>query len=196
MSDSSTPDAGSSPLSPRPPFARVQRAILVENPWHRYCLDRYTRRDGTLGDYYYIDMPGSVGIIPLFADGSTLLIRQRRYLLGVDLWEFPIGGVEGDDAPLATGQRELREEAGLIAARWDYLGCFAPYKGVSNERCHFYLARELTEVQQHLEPEEDITVHRMPFAQARERLLEQELLDGQSLCGLLLFDRWRSSTSP
>lgn len=172
------------------PFERLSREVLVENPWHRYCLDRYTRRDGFEGRYYYIDMPGSVGIIPLHADGSTILLRQRRYLLDVDLWEFPIGGMSRASTPLETGKNELREEAGLEAARWDYLGRFAPYKGVSNERCHFYLARDLSTVGQDLEPEEQISVHRFPLEEARIVLLDQELGDGQSWCGLMLLDRY------
>lgn len=172
------------------PFSRVSRTVLVANRWHRYCLDRYLRRDRSEGLYYYVDMPGSVGIVPLFPDGSTLLIRQRRYLLGVDLYEFPIGGMKRGEDPLAVAKHELREEAGLIAGRYDRLGAFAPYKGVSTERCHFYLARELTSVGQDLEPEEQITLHRMPLETARETLLTQELADGQSLAGLAFLDRF------
>lgn len=171
-------------------FVRLAREVLVENRWHRYCRDRYTRRDGTEGEYFYVDMPGSVGIVPLFDDGSTLLIRQRRYLLGTDLFEFPIGGMHDGEAPEEVAARELREEAGLLAGRLDALGSFAPYKGVSNERCHFFLARDLREVGQELEAEEAIELHRMPLAAARAKLLEQPLWDGQSMVGLLLLDRY------
>lgn len=173
-----------------PPFRTLKSDVLVENPWHRYKLDLYVRADGTEGRYFYIDMPGSVGIIPLFEDGTTILCRQHRYLFGHDLFEFPIGGVERGHGIQETGERELREEAGLVAGRMDHLGQFAPYKGVSNERCHFYLARDLTEVGQQLEPEERIEALRMPLAEARERLMAQELLDGQSMCGLMLLDRY------
>lgn len=171
-----------------PPFSRISRTVLVPNRWHRYCLDRYVRRDGTEGLYYYVDMPGSVGIIPLFEDGSTLLICQRRYLLGVDLYEFPIGGMKRGEDPLEVARRELKEEAGLTARRLDFLGTFAPYKGVSTEHCHFYLARELTDVGQDLEPEEEISTHRMKFGDARAQLLGQALADGQSLAALAFFD--------
>lgn len=173
----------------RPPFQTLSHEVLIENSWHRYCRDRYVRADGTEGQYFYVDMPGSVGVIPLFRDGTTVLCRQYRYLLGVDLWEFPIGGVDRGDDLEETGRRELRQEAGLIAGRMIRLGAFAPYKGVSNERCHFFLARDLTEVGQDLEPEERIQVERMPLSDARARLFGQELLDGQSLCGWLLLER-------
>lgn len=178
------------------PFERISRQVLVANRWHRYCLDRYVRRDGSEGLYYYVDMPGSVGIIPIFEDGTTLLIRQRRYLLDVDLYEFPIGGMKRGEPPIDVARHELREEAGLEAGRLDELGCFAPYKGVSTERCHFFLARDLQVVPQQLEPEESLTLHRMSLAEARERLISQELADGQSLCGLLLLDRFLANQEP
>jgi 8-oxo-dGTP pyrophosphatase MutT (NUDIX family) len=177
-------------VTTRRPFSRLSREVLVDNPWHRYCRDRYVQRDGSEGTYFYVDMPGSSAAIPVFADGSTVLLHVHRYLLGRDLWEFPIGGMRAGEDPLAVAQKELHEEAGLLAARWTPLGHFAPYKGVSNELCHFHLARELREVAQDLEPSEHITVHRLPFAVARDRLLGQECGDGQSMAGLLLLDRW------
>lgn len=172
------------------PFERLSRRVLVANPWHRYCQDRYVRRDGSEGDYYYIDMPGSCGVVPLWPDGTTVLVRVRRYLLGTTLWEFPIGGMKDGDDPRATAARELEEETGLRARRWLKLGEFAPYKGASNELCRFFLAQDLEDVGQRLDPDEDISVHRMTLDEARVRLLANAPLDGQSLCGLLLLDRF------
>jgi ADP-ribose pyrophosphatase len=135
-------------------------------------------------------MAGSCASIPVFADGSTVLLHVHRYLLGIDLWEFPIGGMRPGQDPLAIAQKELQEEAGLLADEWTPLGRFAPYKGASTEICQFWLARGLREHQQDLEPSERITVHRLPFAEARKRLLDQPCGDGQSMAGLLLLERW------
>ncbi|MFQ5503283.1 MAG: NUDIX domain-containing protein [Planctomycetota bacterium] len=183
-------------MTHRPKFRRLSREVLVENPWHRYCLDRYAQGDAGEGDYYYLDMPGSCAVIPFFADGSTALLRVERYLLGTWLWEFPIGGMREGEDPVEVAKRELREEAGILAERWARLGSFAPYKGASNEICHYFLAKGLSPCPRELEPSEDISVHRMPFAEARRRLIEQDLPDGQSLAGLLLLERHRSSSRP
>jgi ADP-ribose pyrophosphatase len=172
------------------PFDRVATEILVDNPWHRYRCDRYVQTDGTTGEYYYIDMPGSAAAIPLFDDGTTVVVRVHRYLLGRDLWEFPIGGMKPGEPALDVARKELAEEAGLVASDWEPLGSFAPYKGVSNERCWFFVARGLTVVPQRLEPSERITAHRLPLAAARELVVGQEVGDGQSMAGLLLLDRW------
>ena len=172
------------------PFRRLSREVLVTNAWHRYCRDEFTQRDGSTGEYYYIDMAGSCATIPVFEDGSTILIHCDRYLLGESLWEFPIGGMADGDDPLEVARKELEEEAGLTATRWEPIGRFAPYKGVSNEVCHFFRARDLSFVPQRLEASEAITVHRMSFADARRKLLNQPLGDGQSLAGLALYEEW------
>jgi ADP-ribose pyrophosphatase len=179
-----------SAMSARRPFQRLSREVLVDNPWHRYCMDRYTQADGSEGVYFYIDMPGSCGSIPVFDDGSTVLVRVHRYLLGGDYWEFPIGGMKAGEEPLAVAKKELLEEAGIVGRDWVPLGRFAPYKGVSNEICHYWLVRDLAVERQELEPSEQITVHRMPLPEARRRIVEQECSDGQSLAGLALLDRW------
>lgn len=171
-------------------FRRLEREVLVDNAWHRYCRDRYRLPGGGDGDYYYVDMPGSAGTIPLFEDGSTVLLEVHRYLLGQTLWEFPIGGMLDGETAEEVARKELAEESGLLAREWTALGSFAPYKGVSNEVCHFFLARGLEEGEQKLEATEAIRPHRMPMEEARRLLLESPLGDGQSLTGLLYYDRW------
>jgi 8-oxo-dGTP pyrophosphatase MutT (NUDIX family) len=181
---------------PRRNFRRLSREVLVDNPWHRYCRDRFTQTDGSEGHYHYVDMPGSAAVIPLFEDGSTVLVHSERYLLDCWLWEFPIGGMSDGEAALDAARKELAEEAGLLARHWQPLGAFAPYKGVSNEHCHCFLARDLSWTQQHLEPSEAMTVHRMPLGEARARILDQELPDGQSLGALMLLDRFFARSNP
>ncbi|MCA8970485.1 MAG: NUDIX hydrolase [Planctomycetes bacterium] len=172
------------------PFERISSKVLVDNPWHRYCHDRYARRDGSPGDYYYVDMAGSSVVVPLLDNGDVVILEVERYLLGTKLWEFPIGGLEPGDDPLHVAQKELAEESGYRANRWDALGVFAPYKGVSNEHCHVFLARELEPGAQALELSESIDVHVVSLDEARRRMLGQAVGDGQSIAAFAYLDRF------
>ena len=61
----------------------------------------------------------AVAVIPIDQDGNTRLVGQHRYPTNTYEWEVPKGGVPPDESVLSGAKRELREETGLIAERWD-----------------------------------------------------------------------------
>lgn len=175
--------------SDQPPFTRLSSEIVVRNPWHCYRKDRYVRRDGTVGDYFHVDMPGSAGVIPVLPDGRAVLCEVRRYLLGTTLVEFPIGGMKQGEDPAAVAARECAEETGYRPRRITPLGRFAPYKGASNEVCWFFLGEDLEHVGQDLESSEEIRTRLVPLRAVRALLLDSPLGDGQSLVAWLYLER-------
>ena len=74
-----------------------------------------------------------------------LLIKQYRHPVRTREWEIPAGllDVDGED-PLAAAQRELAEEADLVAAEWAVLADFVTSPGGSDEAIRIYLARGLS----------------------------------------------------
>ncbi|WP_281174943.1 NUDIX domain-containing protein [Actinomadura oligospora] len=104
-----------------------------------------------------IEHPGSVGVIALDEQGRVLLLRQYRHPVGHYLWEAPAGLRDVDGEPLhVLAARELLEEAGYEAGRWDVLVDLFPSSGMSDERTRIFLARDLTEV-----PAEEIDFERV-----------------------------------
>jgi ADP-ribose pyrophosphatase len=102
--------------------------------------------DGRSTTREYIRHPGAVMMVPLTDRGEVVLVRQYRYPLRRHFIEIPAGKIEPGEPPLATGQRELREECGIEAASWRYLATVQPCIGYSDERIELYLARGLTRV--------------------------------------------------
>lgn len=176
-----------------PPFTRLRSDVLVDNPWHRYRKDRYTRADGSEGDYFHVDIAGSAGCIPLLSDGRVVLARVRRYLVSATLLEFPIGGMKPGEDPVVVAQREAAEETGWRPRRMTPLARFVPYKGVSNEVCHFYLGEDLESVGQDLEVSEAIEPVLVPCREVRARLLAEPLGDGQSIAPWMYFEHYVAS---
>jgi ADP-ribose pyrophosphatase len=129
--------------------------------------------------------PGAAGAVPLFDDGSIAILRQYRHAAGGWLWEIPAGklDVAGED-PLACARRELAEEAGLAARRWEKLGSILTTPGFCDEVIHLYLARDLSEVDRHHERDEVIEVHRMGLADALARIPAEEIRDTKTVCAL------------
>jgi ADP-ribose pyrophosphatase len=102
--------------------------------------------------------PGVAAIAPITANGEIILISQYRYTVGQSLWEIPAGTLHGEwqvaangagrmvatETPLMAAQRELQEEAGLQAARWEFIQQFYVMPGTSDGLIYLFAAFDLT----------------------------------------------------
>ncbi len=129
--------------------------------------------------------PGAAAIVPLHADGTVVLIRQARYAASGWLLEVPAGKLDANEAPETCAARELEEEAGLKAGKLTPLGFIWVSPGFTNERIWLYLATELTEAQQALEPDEVLTTMRLPLSEAVAMARRGDITDAKSVCALL-----------
>ncbi len=138
-----------------------------------------------------LEHPGAVGIVALDDDERVLLVRQYRHPTGRLLWEAPAGllDVEGEH-PLAAAQRELLEEAGLRAERWDVLVDYYNSPGGTTEAFRCYLARGLTQVADHERhvgegEERDMPAARVPLDEAVDLVLAGHLHNPTTVSGVL-----------
>lgn len=90
----------------------------------------------------YVDHTGAVAVLAMDERDRVLLIKQYRHPVRLRDWELPAGllDVVGED-PLLAAQRELAEEADLVAEQWSLLCEFMTSPGGSNEVIRVYLAR-------------------------------------------------------
>ena len=149
------------------------------------------RRDRVLlpnGDEAYrevIDKGGAVSVLPLFDDGTVGMVRQFRYPYQEEVLEVPAGKLDGDEAPLDGAIRELSEETGLTAARYDDLGKMYAAAAYTTETLHIYLARELTQGKQHLDADEFLSYERIPLATLEEWVMTDQLPDAKTQLAVL-----------
>ncbi|MCI0505955.1 MAG: NUDIX hydrolase, partial [Gammaproteobacteria bacterium] len=66
--------------------------------------------------------PGGAAVAALNERQEICLLKQYRCVFDEWLWELPAGKRDHQEPPLATAQRELAEEAGVIAGQWTELG--------------------------------------------------------------------------
>ncbi|MEM7310569.1 MAG: NUDIX hydrolase [Planctomycetota bacterium] len=101
---------------------------------------------GLRQDVVVVDHPGAVCVAPLLASGELLLVRQYRHAAGAWLTEIPAGRLEPDEPRQAAAERELEEETGHRATRWELLEDFYAAPGFCSERMTLFLASGLEEV--------------------------------------------------
>lgn len=136
--------------------------------------------------YEVADTPDAVAIVPVDSDGRIVLVRQPRpAVASPGLLELPAGLVDQGEEPLATAQRELREETGLHGGRWRELASFWTSPGFVNERVTVFAAEGLEEGAPEPDEGEEIEVVRWTSAEAKAQVAELE--DATTLVGLLLF---------
>ncbi|WP_232530910.1 NUDIX domain-containing protein [Microlunatus antarcticus] len=118
--------------------------ILAEGHVATFAQDVVRTPDGGEMTREYLRHPGAVGVIALDEQERVVLVRQYRHPVRHRLSEPPAGLLDhaGED-PLVAAQRELAEEVGLSAGRWDVLVELFTTPGIIGEGLRVYLARDL-----------------------------------------------------
>jgi 8-oxo-dGTP pyrophosphatase MutT (NUDIX family) len=166
-------------------WVRRESRVLYENPWIRLREDAVTRPDGGPGIYGVVEFANlTLAIVALNASGEVVLVGQHRYPLDYYSWEVPEGGGPKGSSPEEGAARELREETGLEAARWDYLGCLVLSNAVTDETGHVFLARDLTQHAPEPEPTEVLQTRWLPLEEACREALEGRITDSISTVAL------------
>jgi ADP-ribose pyrophosphatase len=135
--------------------------------------------------------PGAVAVVALDDDENVVLLRQYRHPVARHLWELPAGLRDADgEPPLETAKRELAEEVQLSARRWSLLLSVNNSPGFSDELVHVFLAEGLESADRPdgfvVEHEEaDMTVERVPLADAVQRVFDGDIRNSSAVAGIL-----------
>jgi 8-oxo-dGDP phosphatase len=148
--------------------------------------------DGNTAEREVVEHTGAVGVLALDESRRVLMIRQYRHPVGRLLWELPAGlrDVAGEPV-LQTARRELLEEAGYRAARWDVLVDYFSSPGIITERLRVFLARGLElvpEAERDFVPENEeahLLVDWVPLEEAVSLVLAGELHNSVAVMGIL-----------
>lgn len=124
-------------------------------------------------------------MVALTDDRRVLLVRQFRQAVAAELLEVPAGTLEPGETPLACARRELAEEVGRAAARWDRLISFYPSPGVLSEELHVFLAEGLRPEAAAGE-EDDLRVESLPLEEAYRRIETGEIRDAKTIIGITM----------
>jgi ADP-ribose pyrophosphatase len=144
--------------------------------------------------------PGAVGVVAIDDQDRVVMLRQYRHPVGEHLWELPAGlrDVDGEP-PVETARRELAEEVQLAAERWSLLTTQYPTPGFCDELVLLYLAEGLSEADLpegfEAEHEElDMTVERVPLADAVQWVFDGKVRNSLAVIGLLAAAQVRISS--
>ncbi|HBS09871.1 MAG TPA: ADP-ribose pyrophosphatase [Microbacterium sp.] len=137
----------------------------------------------------YVDHPGAAAVVAIDDEGRMLLIQQYRHPIRHRDWEVPAGLLDvAGEPPMATAQRELAEEADLVAASWQPLVSIFTTPGGNDEVVHLFLARGLSpapEVHEREDEEADIRLEWVSVDEVISGVLGGSLRNGILSVGVL-----------
>lgn len=135
----------------------------------------------------------AIGILPVDENKNIWLVGQYRFPINKYSWEIPEGGGSLRANPLLSAQRELLEETGLKAERWENILEMHVSNSVTDEKAIVYLARTLSQHTPQPEETEQIAIKKIPFSKAFQMVINGEITDSISVAAILklnyLFDK-------
>lgn len=147
-------------------------------------IERVELPNGTVVELEVAHHPGGAVVVALDADERVCLLRQFRHAAGGWITELPAGKLEPDEPPLICAKRELAEEAGVKARRWESLGQLFSSPGVFTEVIHVYLARGLAPCNASAEAHEVFETRWVPLAEAASLAADGRLQDAKTIIAL------------
>lgn len=123
----------------------VETTTLVDKP-KKFVRELVRMPDGNQIEWYYLDTPLSVMIVPVTVEGNLVFVRQYRHNLKAYTIELPAGTVDGSESVEQAALRELREETGYTATRTssvDTLGSLFSLPSETNRYVTFVLVTDV-----------------------------------------------------
>lgn len=182
-----------SPTKSRKSLARVVSSKSVfQGPVFSVVSQQVKEPDGVRVRRDIVQHPGSIVILAVddtVNPPRVLLERQYRHAAGTRMWELPAGSLDPGENKLAAAKRELLEETGFTAGKWQKALFFYVSPGFLDESMQVFLARALKKGQAEPEEDERIAIRFFPFAQAVRMAMQGKIKDAKTIASLLWLDR-------
>ncbi|MFT6468685.1 MAG: 8-oxo-dGTP pyrophosphatase MutT (NUDIX family) [Oleispira sp.] len=168
------------------PWKTLSREVKYDNPWIRVEEHQVINPAGGEGIYGTVSFKNrAVAIVALFENGDTLLVGQHRYPLQEYHWELPMGGAPEGESILACAERELQEETGFSAERWQQILTMHLSNSITQEQGFTFIAEGLKAGEMELEYTEDIVCQRLPFEAVFDRVMSGEITDAMTVASVM-----------
>lgn len=161
---------------------------IIRNRWIGVRKDKVELPNHlVVDDFYVISISDAAAVVALTPERNLILKKEYRYACDEVLTELPAGMFEPEETDgWNVAQRELLEETGYTSDNWTYLGATRESSSKLSNRMHLYLALDCRKVSEpHLDATEDLEILVVPFAQAVEMVMRNEICCNSSAHGIL-----------
>src|SRR5215469_2341581 len=161
--------------------------MIYEGPVFGLRRDEVLEPSGLRARREVITHPGSVVVLPVLPDGGIVMVRQYRHATKQYMWELVAGRKEPEETPKQGAARELLEETGYRAKRFEVFLDVFPTPGFLEERMYIVLAEGLTAGEAQPEEDEKIEVRAYKVKELAQMMKKGQLKDAKSVAGILYY---------
>ncbi len=172
----------------------ISSVTRFEGPLFRVVHDKLIEPGGRPSERDIIRHHGSVVILAMDTTKSKrdpwiVMERQYRHAAGQYLWELPAGKLDAGEDAMAGAQRELAEETGYTARKWKPFLVYYASPGFLGESMQVFIAEGLVAGDAHPEEDEQIDFRLVKLSDIIKMIEKGAILDGKTLCSVLLYAR-------
>jgi 8-oxo-dGTP pyrophosphatase MutT (NUDIX family) len=145
-------------------FEPVDERTVFDGRIFRVTVERFRFADGEVAEREIVRHGGAVGMV-VHDDTDLYLVRQPREAADdPDFLEIPAGRLDQEgESPLEAARRELAEEIGKAAARWEPIRTYVSSVGMSDEAVHLFHATGLADASAEVDENERIEIVKWPL---------------------------------
>jgi ADP-ribose pyrophosphatase len=176
-------------------WKRTGSEEIYKNPWLSVREDRVIYPNGQPGIYGVVEKGPGISVIAMDKEKNIFFVRQYRYTLDEVFLELPAGAIHSGEGEIESVKRELFEEIGIRAGRFERLGNYFTALGHETAEIIAYLADQL-ETEEHSlanqqHDESILEIIRLPVTRVKQMMARGEIKCGISLAALsLLFAKY------
>ena len=132
-----------------------------------------------------LESPDWVNVVALTPEKALLIVRQYRFGIQKETVEIPAGLIEPGETPAHAAARELVEETGYTSTQWQSLGWVEANPAFLNNRCHFWLAKDVVKTQAtDFDEGEELALEVLTWKEVQIEITSGRMRNTYSLLGL------------
>ena len=175
-------------VSPKQEFT-VAKHVIYQGPTLTVTQHRLQMPNGKEIIRDIVERPESVIVLPIAYQDIVLMIEE--YDLGAGVWQLKLPGGKVEkavhDGLQLQAQKELRQEIGYTAARWEKLLDIYSHPGYIAHKVHLFVAQELEWDPLPIEAQEEIRLRTVTLQEALTATRQDYRCDPEAALALWLY---------
>jgi ADP-ribose pyrophosphatase len=165
----------------------LNKKLIYKGKFTELFCDEVELPNGSSATREYLNHHGAAAVLPFIGKENIVLVKQYRYAIGKVTYEIPAGKIDSGETPIECITRELEEETGYIAKKFELLLSFYPIMALSNELVHIFSAFDLEEGSLNPDKDEFVGKKIVTLKNALGMIKDGQIKDSKTIISLLYF---------